>query len=99
MMFILLFAGDALMQSHEIFNQYSDYCMAGPGKDKSWTIGTEHRQLAIYEAELKSPRNMKNMMVDNLKRRFFILDACVKVSKFVVDATRRYSTLLDATQR
>ena len=67
--------GDANCQRHEIFNQYSDYCMERPGFDKPWTVGTEHRQLNIYEPELISPESMKNMMVDHLKRRFFIIDA------------------------
>ena len=32
--------GDANCQRHEIFNQYSDYCMERPGFDKPWTVGS-----------------------------------------------------------
>ena len=70
--------GDSSLQCHPIFHQYSDYCMERPGVDKSWTVGTEHRQLNIYETELSSPKAMKTMMVDHVKRRFFIIDADIK---------------------
>ena len=56
--------------------------MERPGVDKSWIVGTEHRQIQIYEKELSSPKSMKNMMVDHIKRRYFILDADVAVSRF-----------------
>lgn len=68
---------DAHLQKHSIFNQYLDYCMEGPGVDKPWIVGTEHRQIQIYEKELSSPKSMKNMMVDHIKRRYFIIDADV----------------------
>ena len=74
------FTGDASLQEHSIFRQFADYCMERPGQDKAWTVGTEHRQLCIYEAELRSPRTMKNMMVDHVKRRYFIIDADISVS-------------------
>ena len=35
-----------------------------------------------YEDELKDPWKMKNMMVDHLKRRHFIIDADIKVIRF-----------------
>ena len=70
------------MQQHPIFRQFSDYCAKVPGEDKNWTVGTEHRQLQIYEDELKDPWKMKNMMVDHLKRRHFIIDADIKVKIF-----------------
>ncbi len=69
------------MQSHAIFHHFSDYCMQRPGLDKAWTVGTEHRQLNIYEAELRTAKAMKNMMVDHIKRRYFIIDADVAVSQ------------------
>ena len=55
--------------------------MEGPGVDKPWIVGTEHRQIQIYEKELSSPKSMKNMMVDHIKRRYFIIDADVAVSR------------------
>ena len=53
------------------------------GRDKSWSVGTELRQLKIYDEELSSPSNMRRMMTDNLARRHFIIDADVKVKLFV----------------
>ena len=57
--------------------------MEGPGVDKPWIVGTEHRQIQIYEKELSSPKSMKNMMVDHIKRRYFIIDADVAVSRLL----------------
>ena len=67
------------MQAHPIFHQFSDYCAEEPGIDKKWTVGTEHRQLQIYEPEVATPGDMKRMMVDHLKRRYFIIDATIEV--------------------
>ncbi len=72
------------MAKHPIFNQYRDYCKIKPLEDKSWTVGTEHRQLQLYEPELSSPRSMKKMMVDNVKRRMFIIDADIKVNNKII---------------
>lgn len=72
------------MQKHAIFRQFSDYCMERAGVDKSWACGTEHRQLNIYEPELRSAKAMKNMMVDHIKRRYFIIDADINVSVYFV---------------
>ena len=68
------------MQNHKIFEEYQDYCTISPGVDKRWIVGTEHRQLQIYEPEFETPKAMKKMMVDHLKRRFYIIDADIKVS-------------------
>ena len=69
------------MQNHKIFEEYQDYCTISPGVDKRWIVGTEHRQLQIYEPEFETPKAMKTMMVDHLKRRFYIIDADIKVRK------------------
>ena len=76
------------MQRHPIFHQFSDYCANNPGEDKNWTVGTEHRQLQIYEKELRDPWSMKNMMVDHVKRRHFIIDADVKVRNFTTNTEK-----------
>ena len=62
-----------------MFTEYIDYPMLVPGQDKSWSVGTELRQLRIYDEELSSPSNMRKMMVDNVARRHYIIDADVKV--------------------
>jgi hypothetical protein len=32
-----------------MFKEYLDYPMLEPGRDKSWSVGTELRQLRIYD--------------------------------------------------
>ena len=78
---VISLSGDAPMQNHKIFEEYQDYCTISPGVDKRWIVGTEHRQLQIYEPEFETPKAMKRMMVDHLKRRFYIIDADIKVRK------------------
>ena len=73
------------MQNHKIFEQFHDFCSIRPGEDKPWTVGTEHRQLQIYEPEFETAKAMKQMMVDHLKRRYFIIDANISVSIMLSD--------------
>ena len=79
------FIGDSPMQNHKIFEQFHDFCSIRPGEDKPWTVGTEHRQLQIYEPEFETAKAMKQMMVDHLKRRYFIIDANISVSSMLSD--------------
>lgn len=81
--------GDGPMQKHALFGQFSDFCMQTIGQDKGWAVGTELRQLNIYEAELRSAKSMKNMMVDHIKRRYFIIDADVAVSISIAEKYRK----------
>lgn len=74
--------GDSPMQNHKIFEQFHDFCSIRPGEDKPWTVGTEHRQLQIYEPEFETAKAMKQMMVDHLKRRYFIIDANISEQTF-----------------
>ena len=76
------------MQNHKIFEQFPDFCSIRPGEDKPWTVGTEHRQLQIYDPEFETAKAMKQMMVDHLKRRYFIIDADISVSIFCFSFTR-----------
>jgi hypothetical protein len=57
--------------------------MIFPGRDKSWSVGTELRQLRIYDRELSNPFEMEKMMTDNLSRRHFVIDADVQVQQAV----------------
>jgi hypothetical protein len=49
------------------------------GHDKCWSVGTELRQLKMFEKEFSSSIEMEEMMTDNLKRRHFVIDADVEV--------------------
>jgi len=73
--------GDAPTRDHILFNDFIDYPMLNPGQDKPWSIGTEHRQLRMYDDELTCPDKMRKMMMDNVLRRHFIIDADVKASR------------------
>ena len=78
------------MQNHKIFEQFHDFCSIRPGEDKPWTVGTEHRQLQIYEPEFETAKAMKQMMVDHLKRRYFIIDANISVSIMLSDTRTNF---------
>lgn len=77
----VIVSGDAPTRDHILFSDFIDYPMLNPGRDKSWSIGTEHRQLRMYDVELSSPCEMRKMMLDNVARRHYIIDADVKVNK------------------
>ncbi len=49
------------------------------GLDKDWSVGTEFRQLRLFDAEVADKSSMRRMMVDDVKRRHFIIDADVEV--------------------
>ena len=44
-------------------------------------MGTELRQLRIYDRELSNPFEMEKMLTDNVARRHFVIDADVQVQK------------------
>jgi len=80
-----------------LFTNFIDYPMLSSGRDASWSVGTEFRQLRIYDEELSSPSNMRKMMVDNVARRHYIIDADVKVIFWRYD-NRQNDTQLTDTQ-
>ena len=48
----IYFSGDAESRDHLLFSEYTDYPKLVPGRDKCWAVGTELRQLKIYDEEL-----------------------------------------------
>nr|CAD7263015.1 unnamed protein product [Timema shepardi] len=71
--------GDAPIHNHRLFYDYEDFCMAEPGQDHGWAIGTEMRQPTMYSSCLKDPFEFKKVLEDDMLRRMFILDADVTV--------------------
>ncbi|XP_037076119.1 sphingomyelin phosphodiesterase 5-like [Pollicipes pollicipes] len=69
--------GDAMNQSHPMFEDYEDFCRVGPGTDKPWTVGTEMRQVMMFDDRLNSPRSFRRILIDDVERRRFVLDADV----------------------
>ena len=48
-----------------------------PGQDHSWTIGTELRQQKMHEASVSNPQHFRNVLVNDVQRRHYVLDADV----------------------
>ena len=72
--------GDQENHDHALFMEYVDICAKGPGRDESWAVGTELRQLRIHDAEVDSAEKFKAMLEDPVMRRRYVIDADVKVS-------------------
>jgi len=69
--------GNAVNQRHPLFHQYFDFCSKNPGQDHSWTIGTELRQQKMHEASVSNPQHFRNVLVNDVQRRHYVLDADV----------------------
>ncbi|KAF0297194.1 Sphingomyelin phosphodiesterase 3 [Amphibalanus amphitrite] len=70
--------GDAMNQNHPLFGEFEDFCRVGPGEDKPWTVGTEMRQVMIFDERLNSPGSFRRILTDDVERRRFLLDADVE---------------------
>ena len=55
-----------------------DFFFKEPGEDYDWTIGTELRQQRMHEEAVISPDTFRDVLIDDVKRRHYILDADVK---------------------
>ena len=75
-------AGDALVAGNDLFQQYTDPAMVKPGKDHLWAVGTEMRQLKLNTPEMQDPEIFRDILVDDVRRRHYILDADVVEQTF-----------------
>ena len=66
---------DSFEHNNPIYEEYKDYCRIKPGVDHEWTVGTEVRQLSLQDPGFRSPEALKNVLIDDVKRRYYILDA------------------------
>ena len=49
------------------------------GVDADWSIGTELRQLLLQTPEMNSPQMFRSLLVDDVLRRHYVIDADVEV--------------------
>ncbi|XP_076869433.1 sphingomyelin phosphodiesterase 5 [Brachyhypopomus gauderio] len=63
---------DCLEQNHSLFNDYTDPCRAGPGKEKPWVIGTLLQQPTLYEENVNTPENLQMTLEDEELRKVYL---------------------------
>lgn len=62
---------DALEQNHCLFEEYRDPCRAGPGKEKSWVVGTLLEQPTLYEEDINTPENLQRTLErEDLRKQY-----------------------------
>ena len=71
--------GDSFERDNRIYDEYKDYCRIRAGVDHSWSIGTDTRQSFLLDPGWQSPEAMREMLNDDIKRRYYILDADLEV--------------------
>ena len=74
--------GDALVAENDLFQQYTDPAMVKPGIDHQWAVGTEMRQLKLNTPEMQDKEIFRDILVDDVRRRHYILDADVVEQTF-----------------
>lgn len=67
--------GEARLQTHPIYNFYEDIPRAGPGRDHSWTVGTELRPLLLWDKAISTPMGLKRVLEDSHLCHNFVNDA------------------------
>eukprot|EP00095_Tigriopus_kingsejongensis_P001554 maker-scaffold137_size321222-snap-gene-0.11 protein:Tk01554 transcript:maker-scaffold137_size321222-snap-gene-0.11-mRNA-1 annotation:"hypothetical protein DAPPUDRAFT_322081" len=70
--------GDQDTQNHPLYKEFMDVGAKSPGLDHDWTIGTEWRQLKIHDQEVATSEKVKSVFVDDVLRRYYVLDADVE---------------------
>ena len=55
------------------------------GKDHLWSVGTDSRQMSLLNSGWKSPQAMREMLNDDVQRRYYILDADIEVNRLKLD--------------
>ncbi|XP_066536868.1 sphingomyelin phosphodiesterase 5 [Hoplias malabaricus] len=63
---------DRLEQNHSLFNDYTDPCRAGPGKEKPWVIGTLLQQPTLYDENVKTPDHLQRTLEDEELRKVYL---------------------------
>jgi len=73
---------DRVSSKNEIFSEYADPPRLDPGRDQEWSIGTEMRQLTLNTPEMQNKRTFRDILVDDVRRRHYIIDADVETQTF-----------------
>ena len=74
--------GDALVADNDLFKEYTDPAMVKPGQDHNWAVGTEMRQLKLNTPEMQDKEIFRDILIDDVRRRHYILDADVVEQTF-----------------
>jgi len=74
--------GDSEAAQNHLFNHYKDPAMLSPGNDQQWAVGTEMRQPKLNTPEMADVDTFRNILIDDVRRRHYILDADVKEQTF-----------------
>lgn len=69
---------DETCTRHELFDVYEDVCRVRAGKDHDWTVGTEARQMCLWEEQVSTPEGLKQALLDPILRHRYIIDANIK---------------------
>ncbi len=64
---------DRVSFNHDLFKQYVDPLSIKPGVDHPMAIGTEMRYFGVRHAFTSSPKEFKNALECQRKRRFLLL--------------------------
>lgn len=70
--------GDQETAHHGIFQSFRDPGMEEPGRDRAWAVGTETRQTTLHTPEMRDPDKFRDILVDNVRRRHYIVDADIE---------------------
>ena len=72
-------SGDTATQNLSFWSRFEDPCRECVGEDKPWTVGTEHRQPKMSSPLVQDRHELRKIMLDDVQRRHFFLDADVMV--------------------
>ncbi|XP_052473747.1 sphingomyelin phosphodiesterase 5-like [Carassius gibelio] len=64
--------GDGLEQSHRVFEDYTDPCRAGAGREKPWVIGTVLEQSRLYDENVRTPDSLQRTLETEDLRKDYI---------------------------
>ena len=73
--------GDSFEHDNPIYDEYKDFCRIRGGVDQPWSIGTDTRQMNLLDSGWQSPEAMREMLNDDIQRRYYILDADMEVQR------------------
>merc|ERR1712128_310358 len=74
--------GNTLAAENDLFKEYTDPAMLRRGQDHKWAVGTEMRQLKLNTPEMQDKDIFHDILVDDVRRRHYILDADVVEQTF-----------------
>ena len=70
---------DKLAGQNRLFSEYSDHAaLTTPGEDQAWAVGTEMRQLTLNTPEMQNIEEFREILMDDVRRRHYIIDADVR---------------------